>query len=257
MRARSPTPDPAPAGFPGCQGCPYRQLTRPGVCLACLRRSVPDDMRARCASCGQAKDADRACTNRWCGRADRAWSVAFSVAGHSGALRRALVAYKYRDQRWWGDVFGRLVAGWLRANPTWVEEFDLLVPVPAYLGPGARRQWDPVGTLAAAAAAALGPRWELAAGAVTKTAETPAMTGRSATQRSSIAEGPLRAALAVPDPAAIRDARVLVLDDVITDGATLREVARVLRAAGAAEVAGLALTRPAWSPSRQRPTVGL
>jgi predicted amidophosphoribosyltransferase len=48
----------------------------------------------------------------------------------------------------------------------------------------------------------------------------------------------------------VAGARVLVLDDVLTDGSTLREVARVLRRAGAREVAGLILARPAW---RERP----
>jgi predicted amidophosphoribosyltransferase len=44
----------------------------------------------------------------------------------------------------------------------------------------------------------------------------------------------------------VAGARILVLDDVLTEGSTLREVARALRHAGAREVAGLVLARPAW-----------
>jgi predicted amidophosphoribosyltransferase len=40
---------------------------------------------------------------------------------------------------------------------------------------------------------------------------------------------------------------VLVIDDVFTEGSTLREVARALVTAGATEVAGLALTRQPWA----------
>ena len=69
-------------------------------------------------------------------------------------------------------------------------------------------------------------------------------------QRQAIACGPLRRALCVAAPGAVAGARVLVLDDVLTDGSTLREVGRVLRRAGAREVAGLILARPAW---RERP----
>jgi predicted amidophosphoribosyltransferase len=251
---------PAPAGFPACRACPYRRAPQPGVCLACLRRSTPEPplppvaprrMTARvpagCAACGQPLTGDPHCANPWCGRADRAWSVAFSVGVHEGPLRRALVDYKYRGHRWWGAVLARLLADWLRAHETWVEEFDLLVPVPSYLGAGARRGWDPVGELAAGVARTCGAAWDVIPQAIIKTAETPPMTARSRTSRLALAEGPLRAALAVPDRAAVAGARILVLDDVLTEGATLREVARCLRAAGAIEVAGLAITRPAWT----------
>ncbi|MCU4185879.1 hypothetical protein K6U06_16030 [Acidiferrimicrobium sp. IK] len=170
--------------------------------------------------------------------------MAFAVAVHAGPLRRVLVDYKYRRQQRWAPVLARLVAGWLEVHQPWVEDFDVIVPVPAYLGPGARRGWDPVAELASHVAGLVGPLWEVATGTVVKTAETPAMTGRSRLARLALAEGPLRAALAVPDPARVAGARVLVLDDVLTEGSTLREMARCLRRAGATEVAGLALSRP-------------
>lgn len=75
------------------------------------------------------------------------------------------------------------------------------------------------------------------------------MQGRPWTDRQAIASGPLRRSLVVTAPAAVAGARVLVLDDVLTEGSTLREVARALRGAGAREVAGLVLARPAWRDS--------
>ena len=244
-------PHPVPAGFPRCGRCPYRLALRPEVCLACMRGAgeapAAADRRG-CAACGQALPHGGACTNPWCGRVDRSWSVAFSIGVHTGALRRVLVEYKYRRRVRWAPVLARLVAGWLLAHQPWLEDFDLLVPAPAFTGPGARRAWDPVGELAALVAGLVGPLWEVAAGAVVKTAETPPMTGRSGAARVAVAEGPLRACLAVPRPDRVAGARVLVLDDVLTEGATLREVARALRAAGAREVAGLAVTRPARRP---------
>ena len=44
-------------------------------------------------------------------------------------------------------------------------------------------------------------------------------------------------------PERVRDKRVLLVDDVVTSGATLSECARVLRTAGAAEVFCAALAR--------------
>ncbi|HET9690365.1 MAG TPA: phosphoribosyltransferase family protein [Acidimicrobiales bacterium] len=169
--------------------------------------------------------------------------MAWAVGAYEGALRRALVDYKYRGVVGWAPVLGRLVATWLEGNATAVEELDVLVPVPAYAGPGARRRFDAVGRIAAEAAAATGGAWAVAPGALVKTAETPPLARRAAPGRRVAAEGALRASLSVADAGAVAGARVLVVDDVMSTGSTLREVARVLRAAGADEVAALVVAR--------------
>jgi predicted amidophosphoribosyltransferase len=174
------------------------------------------------------------------------------VGVHDGALRHAVLRYKYRHELWWADVFARLFADHLRVHSTWFEEFDLLVPTPSYTGPVARRSWDPLGEIASRLRLLVDPLWDVAPGALCKTRETPAMQGRPWVDRQAIATGPLRSALHISDPRRVAGARILVLDDVLTEGSTLREVARVLRHGGALEVAGLVLARPAW---RDRPPI--
>jgi predicted amidophosphoribosyltransferase len=215
-------------------------------------RWSPDGSRLGCPVCGQILAGLERCPNHWCHRNDRAFSVAFSVGIHEGALRHAVLRYKYRDELWWAGVFARLLADHLRGHSTWFEEFDLLVPTPSYVGPSARRSWDPVGEIASRLCRLVEPLWEVALGAVRKKRETPPMQGRGWADRRAIAAGPLRRSLVVPAPGLVAGARILVLDDVLTDGSTLREVARVLRRAGAREVAGLVLARPCW---RDRPLI--
>lgn len=176
--------------------------------------------------------------------------MVFAVGVHEGALRHAILRYKYRREMWWADVFARLFANYLRIHAPWFEEFDLVVPVPAYTGPGARRVWDPVGAVATRLHDLVAPVWEIMTGAVAKRVETPAMQGHSWSDRQEIATGPLRRSLVVPAPRHVAGARILVLDDVLTEGGTLREVAHVLRRAGAREVAGLVLARPVWRGGR-------
>lgn len=176
--------------------------------------------------------------------------MVFAVGVHEGALRHAILRYKYHRETWWVDVFAGLFSNHLRTHATWFEEFDLVVPVPAYTGAGARRDWDPVGAIAAHLHQQLAPLWDIATGVVAKRMETPAMQGRSWADRQAIATGPLRRSLVVPAPPRVDGARILVLDDVLTEGGTLREVAHVLRRAGAREVAGLVLARPAWRGGR-------
>jgi len=202
-----------------------------------------------CPVCGQDVEPGATCRNDWCRRGDRWWSEVWSVAPHVGALRVALADYKYRARRHWAEVFGRMLAEFLDARMPFFEDFDALVPVPAYLGPGARRGWDPVAELVGCAARLAGPCWPVEP-AVVKRAETPPMAGLGLGRRRGCAEGRLRQALEVPQRARVDAARLIVVDDVFTEGSTMREVARVLCLAGAAEVIGVTIARQPWGPTR-------
>lgn len=237
-----------PLGFPACAGCWYRRVWRPEVCLACFERATGTSFGDRgCAACGQPGQ----CSNTLCGRRDRGFSVAFPVGAYGGPLRRAIVAYKYRGEHWWAGVFARLLAGVLGRHAAWFEEFGLLMPVPGFGGPAARRRWEPVGAIAAELAGRT-PGWDVVSDVLVKTAETPALTGRGRDDRRSTAESQLRGALQVRSAERVTGQRILVIDDVLTDGATLREVAFALRAAGAVEVAGLVVARSVLRGPRAR-----
>ena len=95
--------------------------------------------------------------------------------------------------------------------------------------------------------------WSVERSLIVKLSETPPMQGLEWAARQTLAKSVLRASLAVPDGVGrvVDGARVLVPDDVMAEGSTLREVSRVLRHAGADEVAGLVLARPRWSPRRE------
>lgn len=235
-----------PLGFPACPRCPYRVLERPDVCLACAAPRMRSPAGATCAVCEQQVGADGRCPNDWCGRADRWFSVVWSIAPHTASLRRTVAAYKYQGQRGWAEILARLLVGFLDEHMPWFDGYDLLTGVPVYTGPGARRSWDHIGLILQVADRLAGPRWLFERQLVIKTSETVALAGLSLHQRRVGAEGPLRRALAVPDPERVIGRRILVVDDVFTEGSTLREVARILLLSGAVEVAGLALARQPW-----------
>jgi predicted amidophosphoribosyltransferase len=85
--------------------------------------------------------------------------------------------------------------------------------------------------------------WPFDRDVLVKTSPTGAFTGNGWKCRREIAEGELRESLSVPDPAQVAGKKVLVFDDVFTDGFTMREIARILRMNGAQEVAGVVLAR--------------
>ena len=80
----------------------------------------------------------------------------------------------------------------------------------------------------------LEPGWRLTlgSGVLERVKDTPALSALNPTQRRAS----LRGAFRVADAEAVRGREVLLIDDIMTTGATARECARVLKRAGAAKV---------------------
>lgn len=192
------------------------------------------------------------CGNPLCswGPDQRYFERNYAAAMRSGVLKQVLNAYKYGGQRPWAIIFARVLVGFLNERRDVFGAFDLIVASPTFVG-GGGREWDHTReVLREASELDEGARWPFDTGeppAIVKTAPTPQMTGRNWRQRRDIATGPLRAALSIPDPVRTRNKRVLVYDDVFTDGQTLNEVARCLILQGeAVSVSGVTLMRQPW-----------
>jgi ComF family protein len=111
---------------------------------------------------------------------------------------------------------------------------ELVVPVPLHPRRLRARGFNPA--LVVARAVARTAAAPVAATALARLRDTPSQTGLSAGERRRNLRGALRARGAVP-------ARVWLVDDVVTTGATLREAARALCAAGAESVVAVCAAR--------------
>ncbi|RFU21981.1 ComF family protein [Geodermatophilus marinus] len=174
--------------------------------------------------------------------ADRHFSRIYALTDRQEAMWGAVAAYKYGDDRGWAEILGRILAGFLDEHREDLARFDLITTAAAYVGPPAPRSWDHLRLIVEAAGRAA-PGWPFAPGLIVKSVPTRRFLGIGPGDRRTVAEGPLRAALSVPERSRVAGRRVLVFDDVYSEGFSLREMARVLLEAGAAEVAGLVLTR--------------
>jgi predicted amidophosphoribosyltransferase len=177
-----------------------------------------------------------------CRLPDREFSEILTVSEDADRMWDVIYRYKYDDEKDLADDLARLLVDYLDRNRERVERFDHIATCALYIGPRARRLWDYL-RLVVDAAERLDPRWPFAPDLITKAGPTGRFLGIGVEERRRIAEGELRSALAVPDPARVAGKRVLVFDDVYSEGFSLREMARALRLAGAAEVAGLVLCR--------------
>lgn len=180
-----------------------------------------------------------------CRAGEAAFDSARSFGLYTGKLRQAVLRVKFsRDERL-GARLGELLATTWDSLPQ-ATEFDspLLVPVPLHPSRRRERGFNQSELLAAGLARALERRRAGAAPQVAKDGlrrkrATPPQTGLSVAARREN----LRGAFAVIKPDAIRGRMIVLVDDVMTTGATLSACARALKSAGAAQVLGLALAR--------------
>ena len=154
-------------------------------------------------------------------------------------ISRALVhALKYGDRLELAPMMGR----WLsHGGRDLLVEADALVPVPLHW----RRQWarrfNQSAMLAAAVSRISGV--PVAAGALQRVKATAQQVGLSRAERAVNIQGAFRVP---PDgSAAVLGRRLIVVDDVLTSGATVEACARALLRAGAANVDVLVFARVA------------
>jgi ComF family protein len=149
------------------------------------------------------------------------------VARFEGTARHLVHRLKYSDRLDLAPAMG----GWMRrAGDEVLEGADALVPIPLHRTRLWRRRFNQAGELARAIAGTDGP--PVLHGVLTRTAITRSQVGLSASERRRNVQGAFR----VTEKAAVAGRRLVLVDDVMTTGATLDAAARALRRAGAAEV---------------------
>lgn len=160
-----------------------------------------------------------------------------AILTYDEASRKPVLALKHADRLDLVPVF----ANWLdRAGKPLLADTDLIVPVPLHR----RRLWKRRYNQAAELARRLARRSGLAYAPLllerAKHTPTQGAMPSAAARRTNV-----RGAFRVPKPAraAVKGKTVLVVDDVLTTGATASACARVLKRAGAKCVFVLALAR--------------
>lgn len=221
-------------------------LVLPPCCLTCdMAVSAPGQM---CGACFQATSfvTEPCCTRcgmpfRHAGQGGRAmacdactrhpppWTQGRAALRYDDQARRIILPLKHGDRV---ELASALAAHMARVGAALLREADLLVPVPLHRRRLLARRYNQSALLARALGRVAG--CPVAVDALWRTRPTASMAGRTRRERAEIVAG----AFAVRPSAVARlaDRRIVLVDDVLTTGATAAACTAALLAAGAEQV---------------------
>ena len=228
--------------FPArCNGCDCFLVAAPNpwFCVDCWGEIGVDD-GVVCDCCGIAIPADLAGgVPGWrcgeCVTSPPAFHMARVMGRYDGHLGAALRQLKYQGRTGIAPALVGKVA--LEQLPPPLREVDLVVPVPLHPARLRSRGFNQSARLARALADRLGKA--VLVDGLTRIGRATSQVGLNRAQRIKNVRG----AFAVTDAGPVADKRILLVDDVMTTGATAQACARVLEKAGARQVVVWAVAR--------------
>ena len=227
---------------PHCAACDVRVDGGQPLCVPCTGSLV--ELGPACPRCAEplAAPPDVECVR--CRVLGEAWPLEAAAAPwrYGGALGRALRRMKVARRPDLARELAPLVAPFLGAVAR-AADVDVIVPVPLHWRRLALRGFNPAQAIVEACAGGdgAGPGATVDARSLKRVRATAAQTGLSGSDRvrnvKRAFEVPVRRVRNVAGK------RVMIVDDVITTGATMASAARALIGAGAAAVIAFAVAR--------------
>lgn len=212
-----------------CIGC-----RRPGtpLCEDCLQaiEHIPPSV---CSLCGTSARGSPASPCHICAERSSYLAGSRSIGYATGILREAIHQLKYRGHAHIAEPLALCLSHWWEANPL---PIDVVMPIPLHPRRERERGYNQ--------AALLSRRFSLLTGllhredVLIRVRDTRPQVGLTAQERRMNVAGAFRC-----ETQAVTGRRILLMDDVMTTGATLEAAAQALRDAGAASVWALTVGR--------------
>lgn len=215
---------------PDCGGC-----NRRGVrwCSDCDTNVHRIDQHRLCSVCGQSLPVSGIC--RVCQRSRPVYTAARSWSIYEGSIRNAHHRLKYHRDIGLGDTFAKPLITLLN-DAHW--PIEMIVPVPVGIARMRERGYNQSAFIALPLA--LGVGLPYCPGALKRVRETRSQVDLSLAERKDNVKKAFQA-----DRSLVKDRTVLIVDDVMTSGATLDSCAAALLEGGASQVYCLTLARAA------------
>jgi len=210
------------------------------LCWGCLGKIDYNTLGVMCAVCGRAieGEATSGFVCQVCRTTQPMYDRARSAAHYRGIVQKVIIDYKYHKHFWLAWDLVNLLEASLRCCPE-MHAFDAIVPIPLHPRKERERTFNQAGLLGEELSKRLGVRFFDTA--LVRTRYTQTQTRMSADERRGNVKG-----LFEVHPQmrfTLNNRRILLVDDVMTTGATLDDAARALKKAGVGKVLCATLAR--------------
>ena len=205
-----------------------------GLCNECMR-SANWMTEHHCSRCGRLlSDANTgnicySCLSGEAGAHPHNFDKGYACTGYGTVEQSVIFAFKYGSKSYIGRVLGEILADRMLAEYDLDElsgMYDLVVPVPIYKGKKSRRGFNHAGLMAVYFAKRTGLQYE--PDLIVRTRETLPMKGLGPIERKANISGAFRIREHMKKK--VSGARLLLIDDIYTTGATIDELAALLKA---------------------------
>ncbi|MBX5453915.1 MAG: ComF family protein [Acidobacteriia bacterium] len=224
---------------PTCLTCEMPTERMGQLCADCFRRTsfITEPMCARCGvpfAFPLKGEGERLCPG--CIAHPPLFQRARAALRYDAQARALILPLKYADRT---EIAGALAAFMARAGAALLQEADVLVPVPLHWRRRIARRYNQAALLARSLARL--SRRPAMLDALVRLRPTETLGAHSAAERAAILEHAI--GVKPGRVSGLRGKRVLIVDDVLTSGATANACAKALLQAGASAVDVIAAAR--------------
>lgn len=214
---------PSGSAFPLCEEC---------------AKDFPFNNGNVCLRCGSPIE-NEACFCLECQNHNKNFDIARSALKYEGVVKKLILDMKFHNNRWIEKYFANLLAEvYIKNNMN----ADIIVPVPISNKRQKERGYNQSELIAEHLSQKL--HLPLVNDAVIKIKDNDRQMGLTIAKRRENVKGVYKP----QNREIVKGKKVLLVDDILTTGSTLSEVARQLKIAGASVVYGLVVASPQYKP---------
>ncbi|PIQ85943.1 MAG: hypothetical protein COV73_05310 [Candidatus Omnitrophica bacterium CG11_big_fil_rev_8_21_14_0_20_43_6] len=226
--------------YPNCCLVCKNIIPEPGrqqlICAGCWEK-VEKNLPPFCAKCGRHLSPEaiekNTCPN--CSKLNFYFDRAFSPCHYSGSVKKLIHEFKYSGKDYLGQPLGKIMNTFIRDYQLPIAYLDFVVPIPLHKIRLREREFNQAEILSREIAGEFDKK--VLTDGFSRVKLTKTQTELTWAQRCQN----LEKSFLVSKPELIRGTNLLLVDDVLTTGATASEAAKCLKAAGAQKVLLLTL----------------
>ena len=197
------------------------------ICAECLEKIIPN-IPPFCRRCGRHISAQGICDD--CAKINFHFDRAWASCRYDGAAREMLHSFKYKTKTGLGRSLSQLLINFVKNYHLPVSACDYVIPVPLSPTKLREREFNQAAILAEELAKYF--ELKLLDNNLKRIRNTASQTELDKHKRWQNIQG----VFGLKDPGALKEKTILLIDDVLTTGATASEAAKTLKNAGASSV---------------------